>query len=553
MLTLHSYILRELLKTFGLALTALTVLFTMGGGLYNMAHFEGVSAGDVLEFLPLLIPVVITVTMPMAALFAATMVYGRLAADNELLACRAAGINIHSLVKPVLLLAVFVAAFTILFWNFVIPGFMARIDDFARSNLRDIVSQQLEYKGFVNRGRKGEDQFTFTAEKVQGVSDAALQAKDFEVARGLQYLLVTNPTVLHVDRNGDLVQFAVAKHVLCAFDARVRPVQLTLHVRDGQNFELGKRAFRIEQQQFGPIALAFPVQVRLTSTDLGSLLRWRQAPWESPRLGEDLQKLGADVTKSLFYDYCAKRLDAGEALELADEYGQQYSITAKEIEALRDRLTLKDARIELHAADHALRTVYEAARVDVVTVALTGRTLASLRLVQTPNQDVLEYDVRAGRTTTPRRKETLNLDQLLVPNSVLADVQEYSPQRLLDANSSLPIDAAFGERRISLQTAAGEMCRKIVSTINFRMGFSCSALVTLLMGACLGIMFRGARALAAFALALIPFFSVLILMLAGRQMTESAPTTAFGPLVTWGGLGLAFLVDLVILRLGVRR
>jgi len=48
--------------------------------------------------------------MPIAALFATTMVYGRLAADNELQACRAAGINIHCLFLSTVLLSVFVAA-----------------------------------------------------------------------------------------------------------------------------------------------------------------------------------------------------------------------------------------------------------------------------------------------------------------------------------------------------------------------------------------------------------------------------------------------------------
>ena len=242
MVTLHSYVLRELLKTFGLALATLTVLFNMGGGVYNVLRFEGVSAGDVVGFLPILVPIVVTLTMPMAALFAATMVYGRLAADNELTACRAAGINIHRLFVSAVLLSVFVALFTLLMGSFVIPGFMRKLDDFARANLRDLVAQQLQYKGFIHRGRTGDDRYTITAERVQGVADAALHAKQFEVADGLHYLLITNPTFLHVDRGGDLVRFSVAQHVLCAFDTRATPLEVTLYVKNGQDFEVGKRA-----------------------------------------------------------------------------------------------------------------------------------------------------------------------------------------------------------------------------------------------------------------------------------------------------------------------
>ena len=97
MATLHGYILRELLKTFALALTALTVIFTMGGGLYNIVRYEGVTTADIARLLPLMLPSAITFLMPIAALFAATMVYGRLAADNELTASRASGNNNHRL------------------------------------------------------------------------------------------------------------------------------------------------------------------------------------------------------------------------------------------------------------------------------------------------------------------------------------------------------------------------------------------------------------------------------------------------------------------------
>ncbi|MGE0482274.1 MAG: LptF/LptG family permease, partial [Phycisphaerae bacterium] len=124
MFTLHAYILRELLKTFGLTILALTGVFTLGGGLYNVMRFEGVSSADLIRFLPILLPIAVTLTMPIAALFSVTMTYGRLAADHEFVACRAAGINVHRMFLAALLLGVFVGAFALLFGNYVIPSFM---------------------------------------------------------------------------------------------------------------------------------------------------------------------------------------------------------------------------------------------------------------------------------------------------------------------------------------------------------------------------------------------------------------------------------------------
>ncbi len=553
MVTLHGYILRELLKTFGLTLAALTALFTMGGGLYNIVRFEGISATDVFVFIPILIPIVVTLTMPMAALFAATMVYGRLAADNELQACRAAGINIHRLLLSVVLLAVFVAAFSMLVGNFVIPDFMQKIDSFARSNVRDLVAQQLQHKGFIHRGRADEDRYTITAEQVQGVSDAALRAKGFEIADGLSYLLITNPTFLHVDRAGELARFTVGRHVLCVFDTRVSPLEVTFHVQDGQDFEVGKRALRIDQQQIGPVQVPLPSPFRLTTTDLRALWHWRHAPWEVPKMLEGMQKFLSDMTRQRFGAYCAAQLQDGRTLRLTDEYGQEYALTARSAQGGSDGAVLGHGRIEVRTPQHVLKNVYEAERVDVSAAPLLKRMLVQIRLSKTPAQDVLEYDVRAGVKTSPRHKEALSIEQVLLPAAVEQEMGPYTAQAVLDPAVSLPLDDSLAGRRAGLQKLAQEFGRKIVATINFRLGYTSSVLVTLLMGAALGVIFRGARALAAFALALVPFFSVLVLIVIGQKLTEDAQTTQLGPLVAWGGLVLVLLADGVILRLGVRR
>jgi lipopolysaccharide export LptBFGC system permease protein LptF len=552
MLTLHGYILRELLKTFGLALAALTVLFTIGGGLYNVVSYEGISASDMIGFVPLLIPIVVTLTMPMAALFAATMVYGRLAADNELQACRAAGINIHRLFLSTVLLAVFVAAFTMLMGSFVIPSFIHRIESFARGNVRDFVAQQLQHKGFIYR-QQGGDRYTITAEKVQSVTDDALRAKGFEIADGLHYLLIENPTLLHVDRNDQLVRFTVGRHVLCAFDTRASPLEVTFHVRDGEDFEVGKRAVKIDQQQIGPVQAAAPVPFRLTTTDLRLLWRWRSALWEVPPLRDRLQGFLAGMARQRLGTYCAEHLTGGQVLRLADEYGQEYRITAREVRARSEGATLEHGRIDVRGADGAPKMAYEAGRIDLNALPLPVRMLLDIRLAKSADQDVLEYDVRAGNRSAPRRKDSLNIDQVLAPDGLLAELRTYTPAAVLDADVRLPIDQSLGDRRLGLQKQAREFLRKIVATINFRLSYTSSGLVTLLMGAVLGVIFRGSRALAAFALALVPFFSVLILMVIGQKLTEDAQTTRIGPLVAWGGLVLVLLADGVMLRLGVRR
>ena len=182
-----------------------------------------------------------------------------------------------------------------------------------------------------------------------------------------------------------------------------------------------------------------------------------------------------------------------------------------------------------------------------------GQTLVELELNQAPDRPVLEYNPRVGDYATPREKEALRLDGLLVPASVLEQVEQYTPALVIDPDAALPTSDVLEDSRAGLRRAADKLRRKVGGLIHFRLGFASSPLVTILMGAALGVIFRGSRALAAFGLACIPFGIVTILMLMGRQLTESSGAEAIGPYVIWGGLALVGVADVIILWLGVRR
>ena len=61
-------------------------------------------------------------TLPIAVLFSATVTYGRLSADNEFVACRSSGINMHVLFLPTVVLSFVSACVTFVLINFVMPG-----------------------------------------------------------------------------------------------------------------------------------------------------------------------------------------------------------------------------------------------------------------------------------------------------------------------------------------------------------------------------------------------------------------------------------------------
>src|SRR4051794_35887724 len=113
-------ILWELTKVFLLSLIGITGILLMAG-IIAEASQQGLGPSQILAAIPLLIPSTLPYTIPATTLFATCVVYGRLSADNEILALRAAGINLITVVWPGLLLGLLMSGLTMGLYYRVIP------------------------------------------------------------------------------------------------------------------------------------------------------------------------------------------------------------------------------------------------------------------------------------------------------------------------------------------------------------------------------------------------------------------------------------------------
>ncbi len=117
---LHRMILWELLKVFFLSLVAITAILLMAG-IVAEASQQGLGPMQLLTIIPLLIPSTLPYTLPATTLFATCVVYGRLAADNEILAIKAAGVNILKVAWPGLFLGLIISCATMGLYYRIIP------------------------------------------------------------------------------------------------------------------------------------------------------------------------------------------------------------------------------------------------------------------------------------------------------------------------------------------------------------------------------------------------------------------------------------------------
>lgn len=108
---LQRMIFGQLMRVFLLSLLGLTGLFVIAG-LVAEATQRGLAPSQIIAVIPLLIPNTLPYTLPATTLFATCIVYGRLSADNEVLAVKTAGGRVGQILLPSIVLGIGAALVT---------------------------------------------------------------------------------------------------------------------------------------------------------------------------------------------------------------------------------------------------------------------------------------------------------------------------------------------------------------------------------------------------------------------------------------------------------
>ena len=105
---LRNYILTECILPFSIALSVLTSVFLLGylPQLANKVINKGMSIVAVSKMFLYYIPILLGYTLPIACLVTVILTFGRMSAENEILAMRASGIYIRRLLTPLFLIGI---------------------------------------------------------------------------------------------------------------------------------------------------------------------------------------------------------------------------------------------------------------------------------------------------------------------------------------------------------------------------------------------------------------------------------------------------------------
>lgn len=556
--TLQWYISRELAKSFTLTAIGLGLVFSLTGSVLNMIQAEALTTIQMLHLMSFILPLSLTLTLPVSALFACAMVYGRLASDNEFDACKASGVNIQRLLLPAFVLSVFTGAFTFVSGNYLLPHYVKRLEELVAKDPQKILTSALNMRGYI----KVKDSFIIHAGELPVVENGPDRAR---VRIGhAAFLEIENETLMKAGTTGEVV-------VDFWSDPRTGDPIAEAAMSDVRAFDFRQSMLVTSSgSRFDPIAVPMFSRQKAKWLNLSDLLYYRHHPAELFTIKKQLHKLREQFRDALLYEYVVKELNGGDRmLALKDENERiRYEIRADQ--AAHDPLDFGPRLAGVSVRDHRDGHVRDW-RAESCSIKL-GRGFGTAPLVVHIR---LTKNVSFTDTQDPQRKRVnstdTDLDPVPVPPDAIRLAAELSDLELLDIDAELVRQASEGKipeepppyrfklgnriegARDGLLKEIGSQALEVAGLIHSRFAFSVSSLVMLVLAAALAIIFRGGQLLTAFVISFIPGLLVVVMNIAGRQLAEKPDTHLAGIGVIWAAIVLVAVADAVVLTRFLRR
>jgi lipopolysaccharide export system permease protein len=234
---LHRTIFLELTKVFLLSLVGITGILLMAG-IVAEASQHGLGPTQILQVIPLIIPSTLPYTIPATTLFATSVVYGRLAHDNEILAIKAAGVNVLKVIAPAVLLGTLMSALTVGLYFDLIPRTHFLMRNMFINDIEDVLYSMLKRDGRIKHPKLS---FVIDVKRVRGrqLQDAIFMHRDPK-GPGFDFVAKSDEAELHAD----LVHKKLLVHM-------IRCRIISSH-EEGNNFYVKDRVFDSELPDINP-------------------------------------------------------------------------------------------------------------------------------------------------------------------------------------------------------------------------------------------------------------------------------------------------------------
>ncbi|HTV47293.1 MAG TPA: LptF/LptG family permease [Phycisphaerae bacterium] len=548
---LHWYILRDLLRIFLLTSTALTTILAFGGTFRPLTK-ENLTFLQLMTVLVDLIPAMLAYSIPLSALFAAVMVYWRLATDNELTGARASGISYASLCLPALILGLAVGGVDLLLVGYVVPVFVQKSTQAVESDLPSLLLYNInEHQPF---------QF-FNTDKQQIViyADKALQIPPDQppdnpnLIRTEIQLQGMAATILSSERKPSTIVLARAANVIIDQDPRNGTEYVSVEVVNGTAFD--SKNFRQIQGNYlpppdQPYEIPSPIKNRPRFLDFSSMYKLKADPKLFAPIGDLYTQLDQILLVQQIAHWYFDHFEPDKPIEFS-QTGQTIQVLGPTAALTPDQkqfviYSVHGKLVQASVtAGSAPPVVYTAGRADLEVDAPEAGSdpdelSASLILTRNVRERNMAID-SAFHDGPP----VVYLGPLEIPAAAVQNVQSMA-----DLTPSPDVTTLLGN--INDQTKY--MLREIISEVQSRCSFAFSCIVLVLFGTALGILLQDRNPLAVFVLGVAPAMILVLLINTGRDMvTHTEIALAPGLILSWLGNSLLLMLNAAVYSKLLRR
>jgi lipopolysaccharide export system permease protein len=531
--TLHRYIFREVIKVFILAAVALTLMMSLGSILRPVQEF-GVGPGQVVRLMFCFLPITLTFVLPMAALFATTLVYGRLANDNELDACKASGISVLTLVYPGFILAVIVATANLLLSFYVMPAFIHRAEKSLKNDARQILFRNIQRKGY----------YSLPGSRYRIYADNA----------DIHNNILSGIVAVENTSNGLIKRIVTAETAKVVFDPHHTINEVSINAHNTCQMGPGENAGFFAEDlslvtEFGAL-LGDDIQFKR----IDQMKQIRQ----NPMLFEDVARLARRVYAQFTAELLAQQINA--AFSSPEKKPFKLFNDKQVVEFSAKSCTMKDESCLIIADDVTIREWPVSGDTPLRSLRCQK---AFLNIEGDETAPTLTLDIQNAKWTStapqsPQAQENILARQiirgLIMPTAVTdnfktADIlSEISPKAVSAALHAGP-DKQLLNLQNRLQKEITITFTQIGAEINSRLVFGIGCVTLIMIGIGLGIVLKGGHLLTAFAVSAAPALALVSCLMMGKNIALN-PSSAMilGIPMMWAGLIILSLLGLELYR-----
>ncbi len=484
-------------------------------------------------------PITITMVMPIAALLATTLTYGRLAFDNEINACRSSGISVISLIYPAGTLALLIGLASLLLGFHTIPYFISKFENILSEDAEAMIFRGIEKKGELSSMFSGlvihADQVWAKEHILQGVT-----------------LVTTDRTKVKEVITAKAVKLNIEKHPDTGENRMRLQLGEACGLIDDAYVEIGRNEFTV------PIPTLFKDKIKFKNLDELKAIGSNLGSFAPIRLA--FEKAVDQYIQEVLFHYTDQELkhtgyallncDNGRTIRIfasgCDFLDKNKSIR-KKASSLAELLPLDDGTIIVEYTDPdnpALRKEYtcDEARLQYMYYNSSPRVVLSMKNAswQTASGNVINYINEA-------------LTGIIVPDKILHQADGLSIKEFAAAEEVEDVVPSYSSERLiymaqKLKNACRSLQIEIAAEKHSRLAFGVSCVILTVMGAGLGIIFKSGHLLMAFGISFIPAVFCLVTMFTGKHIAESSTDMTVGLIFMWSGVVLVAALDVLMYR-----